>query len=148
MKTLIDAERGHYIAVACCTPDTATGAGWRHLWQNDAYHGARQGDAVSTGPNHQFRSARPNVLWLSDFTLVHTWQGFVYLAFVIDEFARRIVGWRGRHRLCCRCAGTGPACMLAAEGLTHHCDRGVRYVAMRSTQRLKQELFGRKHRRF
>jgi putative transposase len=44
--------------------------------------------------NRQFRAARPNALWVSDFTYVSTWQGFVYVAFVIDVFARRIVGWR------------------------------------------------------
>ena len=45
--------------------------------------------------NRQFRAARPNLLWVADFTYVATWQGFVYVAFVIDAFARRIVGWRG-----------------------------------------------------
>jgi transposase InsO family protein len=44
--------------------------------------------------NRQFRAPRPNVLWVSDFSYVATWQGFVYVAFVIDVFARRIVGWR------------------------------------------------------
>ena len=44
--------------------------------------------------NRQFRAPHPNVLWVSDFTYVATWQGFVYVAFVIDVFARRIVGWR------------------------------------------------------
>ena len=44
--------------------------------------------------NRQFRAPRPNALWVSDFTYVATWQGFVYVAFVIDAFARRIVGWR------------------------------------------------------
>src|SRR5207302_6500753 len=44
--------------------------------------------------NRQFKAARPNVLWVSDFTYVATWAGFVYVAFVIDAFARRIVGWR------------------------------------------------------
>ena len=44
--------------------------------------------------NRQFRAPQPNVLWVSDFTYVATWQGFVYVAFVIDVFARRIVGWR------------------------------------------------------
>ena len=42
----------------------------------------------------QFRAPRPNALWVSDFTYVATWSGFVYVAFVIDAFARRIVGWR------------------------------------------------------
>ena len=55
----------------------------------------------------QFRASRPNKLWVSDFTYVATWQGFVYVAFVIDVFARRIVGWRvsaiGADRLRARC---------------------------------------------
>ena len=44
--------------------------------------------------NRQFKAPRPNALWVSDFTYVATWAGFVYVAFVIDAFARRIVGWR------------------------------------------------------
>ena len=44
--------------------------------------------------NRQFRAPRPNALWVSDFTYVATWSGFVYVAFVIDAYARRIVGWR------------------------------------------------------
>ena len=44
--------------------------------------------------NRQFKARRPNQLWVSDFTYVSTWRGFVYVAFVIDVFARRIVGWR------------------------------------------------------
>jgi transposase InsO family protein len=44
--------------------------------------------------NRQFKAPRPNALWVSDFTYVATWAGFVYVAFVIDVFARRIVGWR------------------------------------------------------
>jgi putative transposase len=47
--------------------------------------------------NRRFRAPRPNVLWVSDFTYVATWTGFVYVAFVIDAYARRIVGWRGRR---------------------------------------------------
>ncbi len=55
-------------------------------------------DAKAVGPrdriNRQFKAERPNQLWVADFTCVSTWQGFVYVAFVIDVFARRIVGWR------------------------------------------------------
>jgi putative transposase len=47
--------------------------------------------------NRQFQAPRPNTLWVADFTFVATWQGFVYVAFVIDTFARRIVGWRERR---------------------------------------------------
>ena len=46
--------------------------------------------------NRQFRAPRPNALWVSDFTYVATWAGFVYVAFVIDAYARRIVGWRAQ----------------------------------------------------
>ena len=48
--------------------------------------------------NRQFRAPRPNVLWVSDFTYVATWAGFVYVAFVIDAYARRIVGWLVKPR--------------------------------------------------
>ena len=62
--------------------------------------------------NRQFRAPRPNVLWVSDFTYVATWAGFVYVAFVIDAYARRIVGWRvsrtAHAELRARRAGTGP----------------------------------------
>jgi transposase InsO family protein len=44
--------------------------------------------------NRQFQASRPNQLWVADFTYVATWSGFVYAAFVIDVFARRIIGWR------------------------------------------------------
>jgi putative transposase len=79
--------------------------------------------------NRQFRAPQPNVLWVSDFTYVATWQGFVYVAFVIDVFARRIVGWRVS-----RTAHAGFVLDAleqalhdrrpAQGGLTHHSDRG------------------------
>ena len=63
--------------------------------------------------NRQFRAPRPNALWVSDFTYVATWSGFVYVAFVIDAFARRIVGWRvsrtAHAELRARCPGAGSA---------------------------------------
>ena len=91
--------------------------------------------------NRQFRAPRPNVLWVSDFTYVATWQGFVYVAFVIDVFARRIVGWRVS-----RTAHAGFVLDAleqalhdrrpAKGGLTHHSDRGSQYVSIRYTDRL------------
>ena len=92
--------------------------------------------------NRQFRAIRPNALWVSDFTFVHTWQGFAYVAFVIDVFARRIVGWRVAAQ-----AGTDFVLDALEQaiharcpqgGLTHHSDRGVQYLSMRYTQRLKE----------
>ncbi len=63
--------------------------------------------------NRQFKAPRPNVLWLSDFTYVATWTGFVYVAFVIDAYApqdRGLTGFtHGPRRLRARCAGAGPA---------------------------------------
>ena len=92
--------------------------------------------------NRQFRAWAPNALWLSDFTYVATWQGFAYVAFVIDAFARRIVGWRVsrsaradfvldalEQAVCAR----RPA---AQAGLVHHSDRGSQYLSIRYTERL------------
>jgi putative transposase len=94
--------------------------------------------------NRQFRAPRPNALWVSDFTYVATWQGFVYVAFVIDAFARRIVGWRAS-----RTAHAGLVLdaleqalhdrrPLRGGGLTHHSDRGVQYVSIKYTERLAE----------
>jgi len=70
--------------------------------------------------NRQFKAPHPNALWVSDFTYVATWSGFVYVAFVIDAFARRIVGWRVSRtapcRLRARCLGAGPARAPAPPG--------------------------------
>lgn len=88
----------------------------------------------------QFKAPRPNVLWVSDFTYVATWSGFVYVAFVIDVFARRIVGWRAS-----RSAQTGFVLDALEQalherrpvgGLIHHSDRGVQYVSIKYTERL------------
>ena len=93
--------------------------------------------------NRQFRASRPNLLWLADFTYVATWQGFVYVAFVIDAFARRIVGWRAS-----RTAHAGFVLdaleqalhdrrPVQGSGLVHHSDRGV-HVSICSTERLAE----------
>ena len=91
--------------------------------------------------NRDFKAPQPNVLWVADFTYVATWIGFVYVAFVIDAFARRIVGWRVSHT-----AEAGfvldaleqalHARRPIAGGLVHHSDRGVQYVSITYTERL------------
>jgi transposase InsO family protein len=92
----------------------------------------------------QFRAPRPNVLWVSDFTYVATWAGFVYVAFVIDAYARRIVGWRVS-----RSAHAGFVLdaleqalhdrrPVSGSGLVHHSDRGVQYVSIKYTERLAE----------
>jgi len=92
--------------------------------------------------NRQFQAPRPNALWVSDFTYVATWAGFVYVAFVIDTYARRIVGWRVS-----RTAHTSFVLdaldqalherrPLHRAGLVHHSDRGSQYVSIKYTERL------------
>ncbi|KXK48020.1 MAG: integrase catalytic subunit [Nitrosomonas europaea] len=90
--------------------------------------------------NRQFKADRPNQLWVSDFTYVSTWQGWLYVAFVIDVFARRIVGWQVSSSLCCM--PWNKRCMPGNRGgwmvLVHHSDRGSQYVSIRYTERLAE----------
>ena len=93
--------------------------------------------------NRRFRAPRPNSLWVSDFTYVATWAGFVYVAFVIDAYARRIVGWRVS-----RSAHAGFVLDALEQALhdrkpvsgalVHHSDRGVQYVSIKYTERLAE----------
>jgi transposase InsO family protein len=94
--------------------------------------------------NREFRAERPNQLWVSDFTYVSTWQGFIYVAFVIDVFARRIVGWRVSTSMQTDFVLDALEQALYArrgerEGdLVHHSDRGSQYVSIRYTERLAE----------
>ena len=107
------------------TPDAATA-------------GVRPPDLV----DRQFTAPRPNQLWVSDFTYVATWKGFVYVAFVIDVFSARIVGWRVSASLRTDFvldALEQAVCERGADrvsGLVHHSDRGTQYLSMRYTDRL------------
>ena len=94
--------------------------------------------------NRQFKALRPNALWVSDFTYVSTWSGFVYVAFVIDVYARRIVGWRAS-----RTAHAGFVLDALEQaihdrrpvkggGLVHHSDRGSQYLSIKYTERLAE----------
>ncbi len=94
--------------------------------------------------NRQFHAPAPDMLRVSDFTYVPTWAGFVYVAFVIDTFARRIVGWRAS------CTAHAGFVLDALEqalharqparsgGLIHHSDRGSQYLSIRYTERLAE----------
>ena len=92
--------------------------------------------------DRNFTATRPNQLWVSDFTYVATWRGFVYVAFVIDVFARRIVGWRVASSLATDFVldaleqAIYDRCGETPEGLVHHSDRGTQYLSMRYTHRL------------
>ncbi|QXT38004.1 IS3 family transposase (plasmid) [Sphingomonas sanguinis] len=94
--------------------------------------------------NRKFYAPAPNMLWVSDFTYVATWAGFVYVAFVIDTYARRIVGWRAS-----RTAHAGFVLDALEQalhdrrpahrgGLIHHSDRGSQYLSIKYTERLAE----------
>jgi putative transposase len=99
---------------------------------------ARPADLV----DRQFSATRPNQLWVADFTYVATWRGFVYVAFVIDVFARRIVGWRVSASLATDFVldaleqAIYDRCGATTTDLVHHSDRGTQYLSMRYTDRL------------
>ena len=134
------------ILVARCTVE--------RLMKKAGLQGARRGKRIRTtvsdtrAPcsqdrvNRQFVADRPNQLWVSDFTYVSTWQGFVYVAFVIDVFARYIVGWRVSASMTTDFVLDALEQALYArrpdQELVHHSDRGAQYVSIRYTERLEQ----------
>jgi putative transposase len=94
--------------------------------------------------NREFQAPCPNALWVSDFTYVATWAGFVYVAFVIDAYARCIVGWRVSRTahasfvLDALEQALHERRPLQGGGLIHHSDRGVQYVSIKYTERLAE----------
>ena len=92
--------------------------------------------------HRRFRAERPNQLWVSDFTYVSTWQGWLYVAFVIDVFARRIVGWQVSSSMRTDFVLDALEQALWARqperdsSLIHHSDRGSQYVSIRYSERL------------
>jgi putative transposase len=134
------------VEVARCTVE--------RLMRRLGLQGVRRGKSVKTtvgdrdAPcprdrvNRQFTADRPNALWVADFTYVSTWQGFVYVAFVIDVFARYIVGWKVSRSARTDFVLDALEQALHARkpfdpgSLIHHSDRGVQYVSIRYTERL------------
>jgi putative transposase len=136
------------VRVARCTVE--------RLMQRLGLQGVRRGKIVRTtvpAPSvmcpsdrvhRQFKADRPNLLWVADFTYVSTWQGWLYVSFVIDVFARRIVGWRVSNSM--RTDLVLDALEQAlydrrpdkSDGLVHHSDRGSQYVGIRYTERLAE----------
>ena len=101
--------------------------------------GARPADLVE----RKFTAERPNQLWVADFTYVATWQGFVFVAFVIDVFARCIVGWRVSSSIKTDLVLDALEQALHArsdtDGLVHHSDKGCQYLSIRYSERLTEE---------
>ena len=118
------AVRGRKFKVTTC-PDTAA---------------PRPPDLVT----RRFAALRPNELWVADLTYVATWRGFAYVAFVIDVFARRIVGWRVSASLRTDVVldaleqAIFDRCGAGVDDLVHHSDRGPQYLSMRYTDRLAE----------
>jgi len=134
-------------AVARCTVE--------RLMRAMGLQGARRGKGVRTtvpdkaAPcpldrvNRVFKAQRPNQLWVSDFTYVSTWQGWLYVAFVIDVFVRRIVGWRVSSTMQTDFVLDALEQALHerrpdADALVHHSDRGSQYLSIRYTERLAE----------
>jgi len=99
---------------------------------------ARPADLVK----RQFTATRPNQLWVADITFVATWSGFVYVAFVVDVYARCIVGWRVSRSLHTELVLDALEQALwsraGTDGLVHHSDRGSQYLSIRYTERLAE----------
>ena len=128
----------------------------KRLMKRMGLHGVRRGKVVRTTVpdkavpcpldrvHRQFKADRPNQLWVSDFTYVSTWQGWQYVAFVIDVYARRIVGWRQSSSM--RTDFVLDALEQAlfdrrperTDALIHHSDRGSQYVSIRYSERLAE----------
>ena len=93
--------------------------------------------------NRHFKADRPNQLWVSDFTYVSTWQGWLYVAFITDVYARRIVGWRVSRTMQTDFVLDALEQALHdrqpdRDSLVHHSDRGAQYVSIRYTERLAE----------
>ncbi len=92
--------------------------------------------------NRQFQASRPNQLWVADFTYVAAWTGFVYVAFVIDVFARRILGWRVARSMHAELVLDALEQALwsrsTVKGVVHHSDHGSQYLSIRYSERLAE----------
>ena len=112
------------------------GKGYKTTIPDDA--AARPADLV----NRNFTATRPNQLWVADITFVATWRGVVYVAFVIDVFARCIVGWRVwnslKTDLVLDALEQALFTRTGTKGLVHHSDRGCQYLSIRYTERLAE----------
>lgn len=138
-------REGHRLA-RCSVARLMRGMGLKGVIRGGAFKVTTVADERAPRPpdlvNREFRTAAPNQLWVADFTYVATWSGFVYVAFVIDVFSRRIVGWRVSSSMRTDLAMDALEQALHARTLDgkliHHSDRGVQYLSIRYTERLAE----------
>jgi putative transposase len=138
---------GHAVA-RCTVQRLMRQLGLRGVVRGRSFKITTQPDTAAPRPadlvTRQFTAPRPNELWVADLTYVATWRGFAYVAFVIDVFARRIVGWRVSSSLRSDLALDALEQALydrqldGTERLIHHSDRGVQYLSIRYTERLSE----------
>jgi putative transposase len=140
-------REGHRVA-RCTVERLMRSMGFHGVSRGRAWVTTTRTDVATERPadlvDRQFTATRPNQLWVADFTYVGTWRGFVDVAFVIDVFARRIVGWRVSASL--RTDFVLDALDQAiyerggasVDALVHHSDRGTQYLSMRYTDRLAE----------
>ena len=134
------------IAVARCTVERLM----RSLGLQGAVRGGKPRTTISRPQTaypvdlvkRQFTATRPNELWVADFTYVATWASFVYVAFIIDVYSRRIIGWRVARSmntdLVLDALEQALWARSDAEGVVHHSDRGCQYLSIRYTERLQE----------
>jgi transposase InsO family protein len=140
-------REGHVVA-RCTVARLMRRAGLRGAGRGRKFKVTTCPETVAPRPpdlvTRRFAAARPNELWVADLTYVATWRGFAYVAFVIDVFARRIVGWRVSNSLRSDLALDALEQALydrqldGAEWLIHHSDRGTQYLSIRYTERLAE----------
>jgi transposase InsO family protein len=138
-------REGHRVA-RCTVERLMRDSGLKGVSRGRAWIVTTRSEATAARPadlvDRQFMATRPNQLWVADFTYVATWRGFVYVAFVIDVFARRIVGWRVSASLATDFVldaleqAIYDRRAVEVEDLVHHSDRGTQYLSMRYTDRL------------
>ena len=136
------------IEVARCTVERLMRQqGLRGIRRGKQFVTTRPDGAAARPPDRverQFTAARPNELWVVDFTYVPTWSGMAFTAFVTDVYSRRIVGWRTTNRMPTELPLDALEMALwvrdrageAVDGLIHHSDAGSQYTALRYTERL------------
>ena len=138
-------REGHVVA-RCTVARLMRGLGLQGVVRGRRFKVTTIPDAAAMRPadlvTRQFTATRPNQLWVADLTYVATWRGFVYVAFVIDVFSRRIVGWRASSSLRSDLALDALEQALydrpigESERLVHHSDRGVQYLSGSSGNRV------------
>jgi transposase InsO family protein len=145
-KTWRQLNRERVYAARCTVERLMKRLGLRGAVRNRAFKTTTVPDLAAPRPadlvQRRFSATRPNQLWVADFTYVATWRGFVYVAFVIDVFARMIVGWRVSTSLKADLVLDALEQALHArsdtDDLVHHSDRGTQYLSIRYSERLDE----------